>query len=124
VEITLKRTGPYAVNAILEVMPVPRHLLESVAPADMRNSAFGRNPVGNGFYRFGTWTAGRDLTLHVNEDRPDRASIDRIIMRFLPDMNAALTELLAGQGDLIARDRKSVVEGKRGGRGRRARTGQ
>lgn len=103
VEITLKRTGPYAVNAILEVMPVPRHLLESVAPADMRNSAFGRNPVGNGFYRFGTWTAGRDLTLHVNEDRPDRASIDRIIMRFLPDMNAALTELLAGQGDLIAR---------------------
>lgn len=103
VEITMRRAGPYALNAILEVMPVPRHLLESVAPRDMRNSAFGRNPVGNGFYRFGTWTAGRNLTLHVNEQRPDRASIDRIIMRFLPDMNSAITELLAGQGDLIAK---------------------
>lgn len=103
VEITMNRTGPYAVNAILEVMPVPRHLLESVASGDMRNSAFGRNPVGNGFYRFGTWTAGQNLTLHVNEQRQDRAAIERIIMRFLPDMNSAITELLSGQGDLIAK---------------------
>lgn len=103
VVVDMKRAGPYAVNAILEVMPVPRHLLESVSPADMRNSAFGRNPVGNGFYRFGTWTAGRSLQLHANEQRPDRASIDRIIMRFLPDMNSAITELLAGEGDLIAK---------------------
>ncbi len=114
VAVGMRRAGPYAVNALLEVVPVPRHLLASVPPAELRNSAFGRNPVGNGFYRFGTWTAGQSLTLHVNAAKPDgRASIDRIIMRFLPDMNAAITELLAGQGDLIAKlppDQRTRVE--------------
>lgn len=114
VEVQLERTGPYAINALLEVVPVPRHLLRDIAPADLRNSAFGRTPVGNGFYRFGTWNAGRDLTLLVNEDKPDgRAAIERIVMRFLPDMNAAVTELLTGNGDLISKlppDQKARVE--------------
>jgi hypothetical protein len=51
------------VNALLEVVPVPRHLLARRPPAEMRNAPFGRNPVGNGFYRFGSWTAGQSLTL-------------------------------------------------------------
>jgi peptide/nickel transport system substrate-binding protein len=40
----------------------------------------------------------------VNAEKPDgRAAIDRIIMRFVPDMSAAMTELLSGQGDLMPR---------------------
>jgi peptide/nickel transport system substrate-binding protein len=102
VEVRLSRTGLYAVNALLEVVPVPRHLLEGVSSADMRNAPFNRNPVGNGFYRFGSWTAGQSLTLNVNADKPDgRAAIERIIMRFTPDVNAAMTQILAGQGDLV-----------------------
>ncbi len=104
VEVRLRRGGPYAVNALLEVVPVPQHLLGDIPPAELRNSAFGRNPVGNGFYRFGNWTAGQSLTLVANADKPDgRAAIERIVMRFLPDMNSAITELLTGQGDLIAK---------------------
>lgn len=114
VQVQLDRSGPYAINALLEVVPVPRHLLEGVPPAELRNSAFGRSPVGNGYYRFGNWIGGQSLTLVVNEDRPeDRAAIERVVMRFLPDMNAAITELLAGQGDLIAKlppDQKQRVE--------------
>ncbi|MGH7443599.1 MAG: ABC transporter substrate-binding protein, partial [Longimicrobiales bacterium] len=114
VQVRLSRTGPYAINALLEVVPVPRHLLRDVPAAELRNSAFGRTPVGNGFYRFGTWNAGRNLTLLVNEDKPDgRAAIERIVMRFLPDMNAAVTELLTGNGDLISKlppDQKARVE--------------
>lgn len=102
VEVRLARTGMYTVNALLEVVPIPQHLLGDVAPADMRNAPFNRNPVGNGFYRFGGWSAGQSLTLLVNADKPDgRAAIDRIVMRFIPDVNAAVTELLTGQGDLI-----------------------
>jgi peptide/nickel transport system substrate-binding protein len=104
VVLTLAHTGLYTVNSLLEVMPVPKHLLEGVAPEDMHSAAFNRNPVGNGFYRFGGWTAGQNLRLDVNAARPDgRAAIDRIIMRFVPDVSAAMTELMAGQGDLMSR---------------------
>lgn len=102
VEVRLRHAGPYAVNAVLEVVPIPKHLLESVPPAEMRRHPFGRDPVGNGFYRFVRWQAGQQLVLEANEDRPDgRAAIDRVVMRFIPDMNASMNELLAGQGDLL-----------------------
>jgi peptide/nickel transport system substrate-binding protein len=104
VEVRLARTGMYAVNALLEVVAVPWHLLRDVPAAELRNAPFGRDPVGNGFYRFGSWTAGQSLTLEVNAEKPDgRAAIERIVMRFIPDMNAAMTELLGGRGDLLAR---------------------
>jgi peptide/nickel transport system substrate-binding protein len=104
VEIVLSRTGLYTVNSLLEVVPVPRHLLERVAPAELRNAPFGRTPVGNGFYRFGSWVAAQSLTLLADTVKPDgRAAIDRIVMRFIPDMNAAMTELQTGQGDLLQR---------------------
>ena len=104
VAVRLSRTGLYTVNALLEVVPVPRHLLADVPPAELRNAPFGRSPVGNGFYRFGNWTAGQHLTLEVNAQKPDgRAAIERIIMRFVPDVSSAMTELLGGRGDLLSR---------------------
>jgi peptide/nickel transport system substrate-binding protein len=104
VAVTLGRTGLYTVNSLLEVVPVPRHLLADVPAAELRNAPFGRNPVGNGFYRFAGWTSGQSLTLDANARKPDgRAAIERIIMRFVPEMNAAVTQMLAGQGDLIAK---------------------
>ncbi|HSJ10273.1 MAG TPA: ABC transporter substrate-binding protein [Longimicrobiales bacterium] len=102
VAVTLARNSLYTVNALLEVVPVPRHLLGDVSAADFCNAPFGRNPVGNGFYRFVGWTAGQNLTLAADAAKPDgRAAIDRIVMRFIPDVNASMTELLTGQGDLI-----------------------
>lgn len=101
-EVRLSRTGAYTMNALLEVVPVPRHLLESVDPASMRFALFSRSPVGNGFYRFGRWDAGQQLVLEANDDVPEgRPAIDRVVIRVVPDMNVALTELLAGQGDLL-----------------------
>lgn len=104
VAVSMSRTGVYAVNALLEVVTVPQHLLEGIEPAELRNAPFGRQPVGNGPYRFASWTAGQSLTLDVNPDQPGaRPALDRIILRFVPDMSAAMTELLTGQGDLIQR---------------------
>lgn len=104
VAVTLARTGMYTVNSLLEVVPVPKHLLGEIEPADMHTTPFNRRPVGNGFYRFGEWTAGQNLRLDVNAAKPDgRAAIERIVMRFTPDMSAAMTELLSGQGDLLPR---------------------
>jgi peptide/nickel transport system substrate-binding protein len=102
VRVRLTRTSAYAVNALLEVVPAPRHLLENVAPAQMRMDPFSRNPIGNGFFRFGRWEPGQQLILEANPDVPEgRPALDRVVMRVVPDMNVALTELLAGQGDLL-----------------------
>lgn len=102
VRAELLRPGPYTVNSLLEVMPAPKHLLDTVPPERLRFSPFGRAPVGNGWFRFGGWTQGQQITLLANEDAPEgRPALDQIVMRFVPDMNAALTELLAGQGDLL-----------------------
>ena len=98
----MNRNSIYAINALLEVVPVPKHLLEGVAPAELKNAPFSRSPVGNGFYRFTSWTPAQQLVMDVNANKPDgRAAIDRIIMRFTPDMSAALTQMLSNQGDLL-----------------------
>lgn len=102
VEAKLSQTGPYTVNALLEVVPVPRHLLEGVPPAETRLAPFGRNPVGNGFFRFVRWDAGQNLILEANPEVPEgRPALDRVVMRFVPDMSTALTELLSGQADVL-----------------------
>lgn len=104
VVVRLSRGGLYTVNALLEVVPVPKHLLADVKAADFRNAPFNRKPVGNGFYRFAEWKPGESLTLVVDTAKPDgRASIERIVMRFIPDVTAAMTELLTGKGDLVAK---------------------
>jgi peptide/nickel transport system substrate-binding protein len=110
VAVKLKRTGLYMVNALLEVVPVPKHLLGGLKSTELRDAPFSRKPVGNGFYRFVSWTAGQRLLLEVNAAKPDgRASIDRIVIRFIPDINAAVTELLTGEGDLIPKLSPNLV---------------
>ncbi|HEX2190032.1 MAG TPA: ABC transporter substrate-binding protein [Longimicrobiaceae bacterium] len=112
VEVKLNRTGPSTVNALLEVIPVPRHLLDSVPAERMRFSGFGQRPVGNGLFRFGEWRKGQQLTVQANLDAPEgRPPLDRIIMRPVPDPTARLTEMLNGNGDLMkiaAHQRQSV----------------
>jgi peptide/nickel transport system substrate-binding protein len=113
VEATLSRMSPAAVNALLEVIPVPKHILGSVDPSQMRFNAFSRNPVGNGLYRFGTWEQNRQVTINANTEAPDgRPAIDRIIVRNVPEASGRLTSLLNGEGDLakVAADQSSRVK--------------
>ena len=100
VEIKLNRTGPSTLNALLEVIPVPKHLLQNVAPAQMRFDQFGQRPVGNGLFRFGSWQKGQQIVVEANPDAPDkRPALDRIVVRVVPDATARLTQLLNGEGD-------------------------
>jgi peptide/nickel transport system substrate-binding protein len=100
VEVKLNRTGPSTLNALLEVIPVPKHLLQSVAPAEMRFDQFGQRPVGNGLFRFVSWQKTQQIVLEANPDAPDkRPALDRIVIRVVPDATARLTQLLNGEGD-------------------------
>ncbi len=117
VEVKLNRTGPSTLNALLEVIPVPRHLLDSIPAERMRFAGFGQRPVGNGLFRFGAWQKGQQVMVQANPDAPEgRPALERVIMRLVPDPTARTTELLNGNGDMakVAAHQRREVEGARG----------
>ncbi|HEX8693445.1 MAG TPA: ABC transporter substrate-binding protein [Longimicrobium sp.] len=101
VEVRLSRTGPATLNSLLEVVPAPAHLLEQVPAGQLRSAPFNSNPVGNGLYRFERWDRGQQLSVVANPDAPQPASLQRIIVRVVPDASARLTGLLNGEGDMM-----------------------
>lgn len=80
---------------------VPRHVLEQVAPAELKNHAFSTaTPVGNGPYRFVSRAPGQNWVFEANPQFPaelgGRPYIDRIVYRAIPEPTTLLTELLTG----------------------------
>jgi peptide/nickel transport system substrate-binding protein len=80
--------------------PLPEHLLQGVPPAQLRNSAFNRNPVGSGPYRFVSWQANSQLVLASNPEFPQALggppAVKRLVFRIVPEPATMLTELMAG----------------------------
>ncbi|MCI0436525.1 MAG: ABC transporter substrate-binding protein [Gemmatimonadetes bacterium] len=79
--------------------PAPRHLLESVAPADLRSAPYNRQPVGSGPFRFVEWRANERVVLEPNPDHPIALGgppRSRIILRIVPEASTMLTELITG----------------------------
>jgi len=80
--------------------PAPKHLLDGVAPADMRNAPYNRAPVGSGPYRLTSWEANRQLVIEPYEaysaslGGPPAAR--RIVFRIIPEASTLLTELVTG----------------------------
>jgi peptide/nickel transport system substrate-binding protein len=113
VQVRLGQPGPYAMNALLEVVPVPRHLMADIAPGQVRMAPFGRQPVGNGLFRFERWQPGQQLVLVANEEAPEgRPTLDRIVIRVVPEASTRLAEVLSGSGDLmvLSSDQRERVE--------------
>lgn len=89
-------------DAAYQMRILPAHLLRSVPFATWRTSDFGRQPVGNGPYRFVSWTQGQSLELAADSTFfLGRPHIRRLIWRFAPDPMVAVTQLLAGEADAI-----------------------
>jgi len=80
--------------------PVPRHLLETIPAAELRNAAFNRQPVGSGPYRLVEWRAAERLVLERNPDYPESLGgpppSQRVVLRIIPEASTLLTELVRG----------------------------
>lgn len=94
---------PLDVWATLPV--VPEHLLAGIQPAQLRNAAFNRAPVGNGPFRFGSHRANDRWVFEANPDFPRALGgpprLARIIWRVIPDRAAQITALLTGQVHVV-----------------------
>jgi peptide/nickel transport system substrate-binding protein len=89
-------------DAVYHMRILPSHLLDTVPHADISSSPLGRNPVGNGPYRFVRWDAGQSIELVADPDfHLGRPGIRRIIWRFVGDPNTAVAQMLAGEVDLL-----------------------
>jgi peptide/nickel transport system substrate-binding protein len=94
---------------------VPQHLLEGVAPAQIRTHRFStREPVGNGPFRFVSRQDQQHWTFEANPDFPaelgGRPYLDRIVYRVIPEATTALTEMLTGRSDYYLQPPSEQIE--------------
>src|SRR5213592_4250341 len=89
-------------DAVYHMHILPAHLLRPVPRSQWRSAAFGRGPVGDGPYRFVAWKAGESLELAADSTFfSGRPHLRRVIWRFTPDQQGAVTQLIAGDADAV-----------------------
>ena len=89
-------------DATHHVRILPAHLLDSVPRDRWRTHPFARTPVGDGPYRLAGWRPGESIELAADSTFfQGRPGIGRLIWRIAPDFNAAITQLIAGEADII-----------------------
>ena len=97
---------------LLAVMP--KHLLDSIPPARLRQAAFNKNPVGNGPFRFAQYLPNDRWVFEANANFPaalgGRPLLDRVIWRVIPDNTAQIAEIRTGQVDMILGPRAENVQ--------------
>src|SRR5437879_364885 len=97
-----KRYPEMFFDAVFHLRVLPAHLLRPIPRDQWSSAAFGRKPVGDGPYRFVSWKAGEQLELAADSTFfLGRPHLRRVIWRFTPDLQVAVTQLVADQADAI-----------------------
>jgi peptide/nickel transport system substrate-binding protein len=87
-------------DAVYHMRILPAHILREVPRDQWATAAFGRAPVGNGPYKFVEWKAGERVELVADSTfYLGRPHIRRLIWRMTPEIEVAMTQLLAGEAD-------------------------
>jgi peptide/nickel transport system substrate-binding protein len=96
---------PYAemfYDAVYHMRVLPAHLLRALPRTAWKTAPFGRQPIGDGPYRFVRWNAGESLELAADSTFfLGRPHLRRLIWRFTPNLEVAVTQLIAGDADAI-----------------------
>ncbi len=89
-------------DAVYHVRILPKHLLDTIPRDRLAAHPFGRRPVGSGPYRFVRWTTGESIDLAADSTFfLGRPGLRRVIWRFTGDPATRLTQLLAGEADVV-----------------------
>jgi peptide/nickel transport system substrate-binding protein len=89
-------------DAVYHMRILPAHLLRTIPRAEWRSTPFGRAPVGDGPYRFVAWKAGESIELAADSTFfLGRPHIRRVIWRFTPNLQVAVSQLIAGDADVM-----------------------
>jgi peptide/nickel transport system substrate-binding protein len=103
--VVFRFSHPYAeqlYDAVWPVAPLPAHLLAGIPPADLRQSAFVSNPVGDGPYRWVRSVPGELIELAANERFfLGKPGISRVVVRAATDPDARINLVLSRGADAM-----------------------
>lgn len=104
-DVAFRFTHPYPeqfYDATHQMKVLPKHLLDTIPRDRLASASFGHHPVGDGPYRFVSWTPGQAITLAADTSFfLGRPGVARLIWRVTPDLNTLLSQLSAGEIDII-----------------------
>jgi peptide/nickel transport system substrate-binding protein len=118
----IEKTGEYSVRMHLDEVfaPAIEYLSTSIVMypneyyAEVGKDGYARAPVGTGPYKATEVVPGNRLVLEKNENYfgggKGQPHIGKIVMRFIPEANTQIAELLAGNADLVWRLSKEQGE--------------
>jgi peptide/nickel transport system substrate-binding protein len=93
---------------------MPRHLLDSIPAARLRQAAFNKHPVGNGPFKFVSTRANDRWVFEANRAFPTALGgpplLNRVIWRIIPENTAQIAEIRTGQVDMILGPRAENVQ--------------
>ncbi|MFH0887284.1 MAG: ABC transporter substrate-binding protein, partial [bacterium] len=87
--------APFLVRMGMEILP--KHILQG---QDLNTTPFNRNPIGTGPFKFLNWRSAESVTLIRNDDYyKGKPKLGKVVFRIIPDANAELVALEAGEID-------------------------
>jgi peptide/nickel transport system substrate-binding protein len=97
-----RRTPEQFYDLVYQLQIIPEHLWKGVPRDKLANADEARAPVGSGRFRFVRFEPGVRLELIADTaNYRGRAKLDRVVWAIVPDMGAAVTQLLTGQTDVL-----------------------
>lgn len=98
VEIELNHSfAPFISN-----LAMPCFAISSPAAIEKYGKDYFKNPVGTGSFKFVSWTKDDKIVLEKNPEYwGEKAKLDKLIFRVIPDNSARLMELQAGTIDIM-----------------------
>lgn len=96
--------APAAIPDVLTDLAIlPRHLLDSIPPARLRQADWNRHPVGNGPFRFVAYQPNRRWVFEANPDFPaelgGRPRLNRFVIAVVDEPTTKLAALTSGELD-------------------------
>ncbi|WHZ34428.1 peptide ABC transporter substrate-binding protein [Sagittula sp. MA-2] len=101
-ELTWKMSSPFApYMAILSwTMIIPKHAFDGVDPNE---APFNQTPIGTGPFKWDSRAPGDNIQLLANPDyHGNKAQIERVVVKYVPDLTVLYTQFKTGEIDVIA----------------------